>query len=258
MTSPTVRLLRAFAVVALPISAVVGCSGSTGPAGPSLTGSWEGTVALHDEFGAPLASDSGIVVTTSPLDISGASNSAGNFTLAGLKTGDYTLTYAGAGFGTYLRPQLGFVGGSTQDAGLSNLSQQSTGVITGLAITPAASGDTLILTGSITAPPGGVGRYFRVFYASAASVSSAVGNYVVTGPSTGAIGYRTASGTLRTVITNVDLQALRNAFASGSTVYAIAYGDSYYENSYTDPASGMTVYPNVSATPSAVVTFTMP
>jgi len=257
MSLAPVRLVRTIAVVATPLCAVIACS-STGPAGPSLTGTWVGTVALHDEYGAPLASDSGVVVSTSPLAISSATDAAGNFALGGLKTGIYSLTYAGPGFGTYQRPQIAFVGGGTQDAGLTNLSKQATSVVTNAAITPSASGDTLVLTGTITAPPPAVQRYYRVFYAAANTVSSAVGSYAITGPSTGAIGYHTGSATIRTVITDVDLQALRNTFAAGSTVYAIVYGDSYYENSYTDPVSGMTVYPNVSTTPSAVVSFTMP
>ena len=54
------------------------------------------------------------------------------------------------------------------------------------------------------------------------------------------------------------LAGLQHAFASGSTVNAVAYGDSFYNNSYTDTTTGKTVYPNVSATASNVVSFVMP
>lgn len=240
---------------------IAGCSGSTGPqgpAGPALTGAWSGFVALHDEYGGPLASDSGVTVTAQPGGSASVTSGDGAYTVANLKTGIYTVTFAGPGMGTFIRDAGQFVGGGTVELATLNLGQQSTGVITNLALTFNAAQDTLYATGSVKAPSvTGYPRYIRLFYSGAASVGPAVANYTVVGPVAGTA-YRVVHTTFSIGITGADLAGLQHAFASGSTVNAVAYGDSFYNNSYTDTTTGKTVYPNVSATASNVVQFTMP
>jgi hypothetical protein len=79
----------------------------------------------------------------------------------------------------------------------------------------------------------------------------------VTGPVSGTA-YRVTHTNFSIAITGADLAGLQHAFASGSTVNAVAYGDSFDNNSYTDTTSGRVVYPNVGTTPSNVVQFSMP
>lgn len=241
--------------------AIVGCSGSTGPqgpAGPALTGAWTGFVSLHDEYGGPLASDSGVTVTASPGSSSSVTTADGAWTLSNLKTGIYTVTFAGPGMGTFIRDAGQFVGGGTVVIATLNLGQQSSGVITNLALTFNAAQDTLFATGQVSLPQvPGYPRYIRLFYSGSASVGPAVANYTVTGPVAGTA-YRVVHPSFSIAITGADLAGLQHAFASGATVNAVAYGDSFYNNSYTDTTTGKLVYPNVSATPSNVVQFVMP
>jgi hypothetical protein len=238
-----------------------GCSGDAGPqgpAGPALTGAWTGFVSLHDEYGGPLASDSGVTVTASPGSSSSVTTADGAWTLSNLKTGIYTVTFAGSGMGTFIRDAGQFVGGGTVDIATLNLSQQSTGVIINLALTFNAAQDTLFATGTVNAPAvTGFPRYIRLFYSGSASVGPAVANYTVTGPVAGTA-YRAVHTTFSIPVTGADLAGLQHAFASGSTVNAVAYGDSFYNNSYTDTTTGKTVYPNVGPTASNVVQFVMP
>jgi hypothetical protein len=215
-------------------------------------------VALHDEYGGPLASDSGVTVTASPGGASGVTTPDGAWTLSNLKTGVYTVTFAGTGMGTFIRDAGQFVGGGTIEIATLNLSQQSTGAITNLALAFNAAQDTLYATGTINAPAvTGYPRYIRLFYSGSASVGPAVANYTVTGPVAGTA-YRVTHTNFSTAITGADLSGLQHAFASGSTVNAVAYGDSFYNNSYTDTTTGKVVYPNVSTTASNVVQFAMP
>lgn len=245
----------------LALATVAGCSGSTGPqgpAGPALTGSWAGFVSLHDEYGGPLASDSGVTVTAQPGGSSSVTTTSGAYTIANLKTGIYTVTFAGPGMGTYIRDAGQFVGGGTVELATLNLGQQSTGVITNLVLTFSALQDTLYATGTVSQPAvAGFPRYIRLFYSGSASVGPAVANYTVTGPVSGTA-YRVVNLNFKIAVTGADLAGLQHAFPSGSTVNAVAYGDSFYNNSYTDTTSGKTVYPNVSATASNVVQFAMP
>jgi len=246
---------------ALALLTVAGCSGSSGPqgpAGPALTGAWTGFVSLHDEYGGPLANDSGVTVTASPGSATSVTTADGAWTLSNLKTGVYTVTFAGPGMGTFIRDAGQFVGGGTIEIATLNFSQQSTGVITNLALMFNAAQDTLFATGIINAPAvPGFPRYIRLFYSGSASVSPAVANYTVTGPVAGTA-YRVTHTNFSIAVTGADLAGLQHAFASGSTVNAVAYGDSFYNNSYTDTTTGKIVYPNVSPTASNVVSFVMP
>ena len=241
--------------------AVAGCSGDTGPqgpAGPALTGAWTGFVSLHDEYGGPLASDSGVTVTASPGSSTSVTSHDGSYTLSNLKTGVYTVTFAGTGMGTFIRDAGQFVGGGTVVLATINFSQQSTGIIQNLAFAFNAAQDTLFATGTVNAPAvTGYPRYIRLFYSGAASVGPAVANYTVTGPVAGTA-YRVTHTTFSIAITGADLAGLQHAFTSGSTVNAVAYGDSFYNNSYTDTTTGKVVYPNVGPTASNVVQFVMP
>jgi hypothetical protein len=234
------------------VGMLVACTGTQGPAGPALTGDRAGVVYLFDQFGGYLSSNAGISVAANPGNITSTTDAAGQYALVGLKTGTYTISFTGTGFGTFLQPRVGFVGGGTAQVAAINMAQQSTAVISALVATPSATGDTIVLTGTLNAPPAGVTRSIRLFFSASATPSATVGAYALT---TVKAGFAASPFTYR--LTGADIQSLRNNFAAASTVYVVAYGDSFYENSYEDSTSGQTVYPNVSA-PSNITTFTMP
>lgn len=246
------RRLVAFGMCAFTAVAVACSSDSDGP---SLIGSWHGFVVMHDEFGVPLTSDSGVVVTLSNNGHAGpstVSSAAGSYTLEGVHTGTYTLAYSGDGMGTFLRPEVAFVGGGTQFLGIEDFSEASAGIVTSLTASGSAGHDTLRVTGSIAAPPAGLQRAVRLFFGPATTVSAAPNAYTVS------TSFKTTSGAFSVVMTDTALANLRTAFGEGSPAYVVGYGDSFFTNSYADTATGNTVYPNVSATPSNVVAFIVP
>jgi hypothetical protein len=231
-----------------------------GPAGPALGGTLQGFVHLHDEFGAPLITDSNMVVTALPTSTIDTSNDAGYYHFDNLTTGVYSLRYNMTGFGTYFLANQQFVGGGTVQLPALNLGKQSMGVITNLAFTPNAAGDTIIAMGTITAPPPGVARYVRFFFDLQPTVAGThVSSWTVTLPANGPP-YPVSGSTFSIVITGQDLLALQHGFASGATVNAIGYGESYFENSYLDTIAqtGKPIFPNLCATASNHTTFTMP
>jgi hypothetical protein len=236
------------------VSLAIGCS-SNSSAGPSLSGSWHGFVALHDEFGVPLVSDSGVVITVASNGHTGpstVSSGDGSYTLDDMHTGTYTLAYSGDGIGTFLRPEIAFVGGGTQFLGSQNLSTASTGTVTALTAQPSVTGDTLEVTGSIAAPPAGLSREVRLFFGTSSAVSAAPATYTVSAL------FKTTKGTLSISVTDTTLANIRAAFGASTPAYVVAYGDSFFANAYVDTTTGNTVYPNVSPTPSNVVAFIVP
>ena len=246
-----VRRLGLFATTAAVV--IAACKG---PAGPPLSGIWSGFLYLYDEYGAPLASDSGITVRLQPGGDTSTSGPAGAYAFNTVTVGAYSLHYTGVGFGTYIMANQQFVGGGTINIPGVNLGKQSTGVITGFAMTPNAAGDTILATGAITAPPSGVSRYVRLFYSATGNVGASAGSWTVTGPVNG-FPYAVSTASFTIAVTGQDLLALRSAFGTGKTVNVIAYGESYYENSYPGQ-NGKPIFPNVSSTPSKATTFVMP
>lgn len=248
-----VRRLGSFATIAA--IAVGACKG---PAGPALQGSWSGFLYLYDEFGAPLANDSGVTVKLLPPGDTSVTGPAGAYSFTTINVGVYSLGYAGQGIGPTIQGPQQFVGGGTINIPGLNLSKQSTGVVTGFAVRANATGDTLFATGTIQAPPVGVSRYVRLFYTSTTASPSAT-TWTVTGPTAfGAFPYAVSTAAFTIAVTGQDLLALKSAFASGTKVNAVAYGDSYFENSYTDVQTGKPIFPNVSNTKSNLTTFVMP
>lgn len=249
---PSRWIVPLMTVAVVPLA--IGCS-SNSTAGPSLSGNWHGFVALHNEFGVSLVSDSGVVVTVSNNGHTGpstVSSGDGSYALTDMHTGTYTLAYSGDGIGTFLRPEIAFVGGGTQFLGTQNLSTASTGTVTALTAQPSVSGDTLEITGSIAAPPTGLSRDVRLFFGATSAVSAAPATYAVSAL------YKTTKGALSISVTDTALASVRAAFGASTPAYVVAYGDSFFANSYVDTTTGNTVYPNVSPTPSNVVAFIVP
>jgi hypothetical protein len=233
-------------------------SACKGPAGPALGGTWQGFVYLHDEYGAPLVTDSNVFVTALPTTETSTTLDNGLYTFNNLSTGVYTLNFFATNFGTYVLANQQFVGGGTVNLPGINLGKQSTGVITNLAFTSNAGGDTIIATGNITAPPPGVPRYVRLFFSADNNVGGTnVTSWTVTLPSNGSHPYPVSGTSFAIVITGQDLRALQHGFAGGSTVNAIGYGDGYFENSYPDLSTGKPVFPNLCPQASNLTTFTM-
>jgi hypothetical protein len=230
-----------------------------GPAGPALGGTWQGFVYLHDEYGAPLVTDSNMVVTALPTATTSTTSDVGYYSFTSLTTGVYSLQYILPAFGTYFLANQQFVGGGTVEIPGLNLGRVSSGVITNLAFVASATGDTIIAMGNINPPPPGIARYVRFFFDLQPTVAgTSVTTWTVTLPASGPP-YAVTGATFSIVITGQDLRALQHAFATGVTVNAIGYGESYYENSYPDTITqtGKPVFPNLCKVASNLTTFAM-
>ena len=230
-----------------------GANGATGPAGPLSTGTLTGYVTTYDQYGFKLLGGlSGVTVHISDSTADSAvTNSAGAYAFSNLKTGIYTITYSKAGFGSAVANDYAFLGGGTL------VRNQSISLFPSFSLFNANSVDTTIATDPGVLIRGidsadQVARTFIIFGGTNSSVSSAPGNYVYV--NTGTI--KASAGAWGLFITSQELHD--NGLASGTTAYFVVYPISTGSPTYLDLSTGKTVYTAVGATPSNVLTVTVP
>jgi hypothetical protein len=108
---------------------VTACTGSKGPAGSAGldTGSISGTV--KDSNGAAVASAS---VTTRPASTTATTDSSGNFLLASIPIGSYTLTVTATGYQTATLTAVGVAAGATDTVTVTmSIGPVTTGTVSG-------------------------------------------------------------------------------------------------------------------------------
>lgn len=242
-------LLSAFVLTAL----LMGCSsdGEDDLTTPS-SGNISGSVNLYDEGTTP-SDKSGMKVTatSATTSFSATTDANGAFSIPDVPYGTYTLLYEKSGYGTYKRFNLQHTDTGTGNTPISDtpsLGASSTTQIPNLE--SRESGGEIIL--SITTNPAGNNantRYIRYFLHSDLQVSSE--NYTFYSPGT-----VSRINPLDITLTQKDL--IDAGFSSGQTVYARAYGDSFWSNAYEDPELGRFQFPNLNGTSSNFVSFVVP
>jgi len=205
---------------------------------PDLTGGdISGNVLLFDDLKNPM-DRSGMVVSivgTIPL-IFDTTDADGNFTLEDIDFGNYSLSYAKEGYGTYLAD----VAHNNDDCELVTnmpqfyLGQRSTTSV----LTLSAQNIAAHVEIDLTISPAGtteIPRYVRLFFKNQSDVSSS--------------SYDFESGSLivESNALNVNLsigEFGQMGFISGDLIYVKAYGDSYYSNDYYNFLQERFVFPN--------------
>lgn len=231
---------------------LISCNGDDDPApDPITTANIIGSVNLYDN-GTNQIDNTGMTVKidgSSPM-VSATTDIDGNFTLADVPFGTYTLVYEKPGFGTFKKFEIEHTNAvsSTAIANSPSLGQMSTTQITNLETN--LSGNDVII--SVTTDPSGNSnneRYIRFFYSTSANVSDE--NY--TNYSEGLI---SQINPYEKTLTSSDLSNM--GFSSGATVYVRVYGDSFWSNEYDDPDLGRRVFPNLNSASANAVSFIVP
>ena len=238
-----------------------GPAGPAGPAGPSLSGNIVGFVNPVDEDGDPL-SKAGVTVTITSVtpQVTQTTDATGRYEFANLPNGTYNLSYSRTGLGLYKVFGYGLVGGN--QPGLLNttyLSQVSSTMVSNLtASTPQFNSNSGYYTelSATLSNPTSTSNYRRMaVYASATTgVNSTTGTLI------GEYFVYQGNGGGQTGTVQVSRAALTAAgFATGSRVYAIAYGSpDYYNVSYTEIATGRVVLTALNPVGSREVSFIAP
>ena len=241
------------AVFAMSSCSKTGPAGPQGPAGPLATGTLTGYVSTFDQYGFKVMGDLGGVtvhISDSTAD-STVTDASGKYTFSNLKTGIYNMTYSKPGYATMPAQDLSFLGGGTIIRNASISRYPSFSIFNLIAIdTTIATDPGVLVRGIDTADQ--VARTFIVFGSASNTVSSAPGSYAYV--NTGTI--KAGSGGWNLFIPSQDLHD--NGLTSGTTAYFVAYPIATGSSTYIDLGTGKTVYTAISATPSSVLTVTVP
>ncbi len=221
------------------------------PPDPPTAANITGSVNLYDE-GIIEVDNSGmkIIVVGGTPEISANTDADGKFTLNDVPFGDYSIKYEKTGYGTYRIFGVDHkdTGGPTDITEIPSLGQVSTTKVTDLTV--SVSGDEATIP-TTTDPAGNSGntRYLRYFFHTDNTVSN--------------ITYTTVSETFEAKINPSNHKVSKSdlndmGFASGSTVFVKAYGESFYSNDYEDPDSDNMIFPNLNENSADAVSFVVP
>lgn len=227
------------------------CSKSDDETIVPTTAAISGSVILYDEATTLLdKSNMNVkVVGTTPL-IQTTTNAEGKFVLPEVPFGTYTLEYSKSGFGTFKK--IGVVHGTNGQATvispIPSLGQQSTTTVTDVSAAVSNNQVKLLIT---TNPAGNTGnrRYVRYFLSTNAQVSATNYTYF-------SAVFVSQINPFEKTITQTEL--LSAGFTSGQQVYVRAYGDSFWDNAYDDPAISKRIFPNLNGTTVAATSFVVP
>ncbi len=209
-----------------------------------------GSVNLFDD-GTNKLDGAGMTISIEDADpaLVTVTNTKGEFTLKDIPFGKYNIIYSKTGYGTYKIFGIDHTGGecgcTTVIREIPSLGKKSTSRVNSLSASP--SGLDVILTLSVTpAPDADNPGYIRLFFHSEAKVGYT--NYLEF------LGhYEIKSDPAEIKLSQSDLKDM--GFLKGSSVYVIAYCDSYYTNEYVNPEENMMVFPNLSMKSSMPVNF---
>lgn len=227
------------------------CSNNDNEPTPATKAAISGSVILYDE-GTTLLDKSNMnvkVLETTPL-IQTTTNAEGKFVLSEVPFGTYTLEYSKAGFGSYKKTGVvhGTNGQATAISTIPSLGQLSTTTVTNVTASVLNNQVKLSIT---TNPAGNTAnrRYVRYFLSTSSQVSATNYTYF-------SAVFVAQINPFEKTITQSEL--LSAGFTSGQQVYLRAYGDSFWDNAYDDPAISKRIFPNLNGTTVAATSFVVP
>ena len=231
---------------------LISCKGADGPvgaSGPKLKGDITGLVLLLNEDGSQPSNKSGVSITIEGTSYTATTDASGSYTIAGVETGIYSITYSKTGYGLTKNLKYQFSGGGQAFVGTTTLCQPATFSVSNLS-NPSGSTIAITLSPAVTAI-----KSVILFIGNNNSVSSNPQNYLT------AIVFVSSTFTNGVLSTSLSQSTYRSAgLVSGNTAYIIAYGinDGSRFSGYTDFSTGRFVYTSVGATPSNVLSITVP
>lgn len=215
-----------------------------------------GTVQTWDDKLISTTDGAGIIVTITNLTgVETVSDANGKFEFSNLAFDNYDLSFSKSGYGTYrvfgishqFNPSQSFTVVPTIGFG-----KISTTTVTALSVTGnVINGEPGVLFsyGLNPVPSTSSRAFVRYFLSNSPAVS-----YTNYSAYSDLINFSNLSNI--TGFTQRELISL--GFSSGQTVYVRLYGDSFRSNDYTDPNTGLRIFPNINPASVPAVSFVVP
>ncbi len=226
-----------------------GCIGPEGPEGPKLTGELTGYAGLVSNDGILLPDRSGILVEVEGTSFSSTTDPTGRYFISGLVSGTYTLSWTKSGYGIQKHMGYQFVGGGRTFHELIFLGEIPL-YTAQINVRPTIGSDQVTISGSFNGIGNLADRRVRLFFGSTENVSfdPYLNIFSVYGQGSA------SSWTINLPLINIR----RLGVASGTTIWIIAYSDSWISSFYTDIETGKKVFPDINPYPSARFNFILP
>ncbi len=227
------------------------CSKSDSGEPTPPTGTINGTIDAYDDKTNPATDKSGFTVILGSTGKTASTDAAGKFSFPGVPYDNYDIVVTKTGYGTFKLFGVSLQTSSTNVPTIT-MGAVSTTSVTSLTYNnkqyngvPGAS----YIYSTSPAPSSTNRGYTRVFL----SPENTVSNTIYTAFSSVR---SNASNDVTGGFTADELYGL--GFKSGQTIYAKMYGESLFSNSYLDPSSGKTVFPNLNPNSPAAISFIVP
>jgi len=230
--------------------------GPTGPAGPKLTGTMTGFALLVKSNGSQPARRDSVAVSVDETSMEAISDSTGTWSIPGMETGTYSLSFSRPGYSSNKLVQVQFTGGATKDVGTVYLCQDPAFSVKTLSLLGHVRTDSttvhlgIQLTDSTVSGPYAPYRVF-LFLGTDSSASSDPNHYQ------SVISYTMSfqKGIDSTTIKLTPTTFTANGFSAGSQVFIAAYtaNAGTTNSSYLDPGTGRTIYTNLNPSRSNVI-----
>ena len=172
----------------------------------------------------------------------------GFYTLQNVPYGIYDLAFEKDGFGTFKKGDVVHTDPETIIQERAFLGKKSTTSITQMQVTTTATEITISYN---TDPPSSDANihFTRIFFHTSSDVSDTIQS-----------GFTNVIFTNRTPFNAVfTYEQIQNfGIPQGATIYALAYGDSFFSNYYKDPEFGIDTFPNLNPNTTTPVSFVIP
>jgi len=249
-------LLAGISMVCLFVSCF---EGSTGPAGPSLSGSISGYVVLVNADGSQPSKRDSVTVSLDGTSLSTLTDATGKWSIPNLHTGIYTITYnkIGSTYGISKSVQTQFVGGNVRDIGIIYLCQPP--IITFDSISKfqlKTDSANIWIKASLSADNTGIPYRTLIVFSSDTNITSAPSVF----QTTSFFNTLFKNGYDSTTIKLTPETFASAGFGVGDTVYVAAFLANAGSNnsSYLDTTTEKTQYTNINTKRSNILKFAVP
>jgi len=232
------------------------CKGTTGPAGPLLTGTLTGFVKLINVDGTPQTDQSGVTISVTGTKDTATSDVNGKFELKNVETGTYEIDYSKSTYGSYKMQAVTFASGG--DGALPPVTLGAIPVSSPIPVIKAtsSSGVSVTVSGSITTAATSV-QFYMVYMGKSSNINPLDPTTYINSQAA-QINAQSSAFQTSAIWSLSNLRSLGIINSTTPNLWFVCYPYNPNGSSYTDIYTNITVYPAVTSQGSSAVSASTP